>query len=94
MLRCRKRMKTLTRTISRVTINFPEEVDGDDLLRVVPQKVLPRLGRWPSPIHVLGNGGGAKKYAEFQQLARDSRSSPGGIVVGHLPDEFTFGDVQ
>ena len=64
-----------------------EEVDGNDILRVVPQERPPGL-RWRlAAAHVLGDGGLTDDDAKLQQLSVDVWRSPERVVIGHLMDE-------
>jgi len=67
-----------------------EEVHGRDDVSVIAEERRPELagivGRRPAP-EIAGDGALGNVQAKLEELAVNSRSAPGGILVRHPPDE-------
>ena len=65
-----------------------KHINGDDVRRVIAEKGLPALGRWPQPpLHVFGNCRLGDIEAQLEQLAMDARRSPQWVVPAHLANK-------
>ena len=64
-----------------------EEVDRDQLLRVICEECSPRLRRrlW-MPDHVFADGRFRDLDAQLQELAMDARRSPSKVVSAESPN--------
>ena len=67
-----------------------EEVHGRDDVSVIAEESRPELagivGGRPAP-DIAGDGALGNVQAKLEELAVNSRSAPGGILVRHAPDE-------
>ena len=62
-----------------------EEIDRDELADMIRQEGTPGLGRrGPTADHVFSDRGFSDLDAELQQLAVDTRGTPGRVGVTHL----------
>ena len=54
---------------------------------ILQERPLALAGRFPDPLHVLGNGRFGSFVAEFQQLSMNTRRAPNDVLGLHFSDE-------
>src|SRR5882757_1733342 len=65
------------------------QIDRCDRVRMIAQKRLPGLRRWPAMAdHVLGNGRLGDLETKLEQFAVDAGCTPEPVFPAHLPNEF------
>jgi hypothetical protein len=65
-----------------------KHINGGDVRRVIAEKGLPDLGRWPLPsLHVLGNCRLGDIEAQLEQLTVDAWRSPQLVRPAHFANE-------
>jgi len=66
------------------------QIDRCDRVRMIAQKRLPGLRRWPAMAdHVLGNGRLGDLETKLEQFAVDAGCTPTGILPAHLADQIS-----